>query len=170
MKLVFSAEVAAARRTLKPLVALETSVLAQGLPYPHNLDCAERCEAAIRDEGAVPAAMAVIEVPLLLETGGDARVDMVIVVSAPAQTQRARVLQRPGMTEAKLEQMLARQMPDSEKRALAWSISPWVATRIAWLIAWVVMPMSAIRSRRGRIVISGRRRSPAMRGATRSRR
>ena len=45
---------------------------------------------------------------------------------------------------------------ESEKRALAWSISPWVATRIAWLIAWVVTPMSAIRSSRGRIMISGR--------------
>ncbi len=66
MKLVFSTEVAAARRTLKPLVALETSVLAQGLPYPHNLECALRCEAAVRDEGAVPAAMAVIEGQLLV--------------------------------------------------------------------------------------------------------
>lgn len=61
MKLVYSPEVAAARRTLKPLVALETSVLAQGLPYPHNLECAERCEAAIRGEGAVPVSMAVID-------------------------------------------------------------------------------------------------------------
>ncbi len=61
MKLVFSAEVAAARRTLKPLVALETSVLAQGLPYPHNVEAARRCETAVRDEGAVPAATAVID-------------------------------------------------------------------------------------------------------------
>lgn len=61
MKLVFSPEVAAARRTLKPLVALETSVLAQGLPYPHNVEAAKRCEAAVREEGAVPAAMAVID-------------------------------------------------------------------------------------------------------------
>ncbi len=61
MKLIYSLEVAAARRTLKPLVALETSVLAQGLPYPHNLEAAKRCEAAIREEGAVPAAMAVID-------------------------------------------------------------------------------------------------------------
>lgn len=61
MKLVYSAEVAAARRTLKPMVALETSVLAQGLPYPHNLEAAQRCEAAVREEGAVPAAMAVID-------------------------------------------------------------------------------------------------------------
>lgn len=61
MKLVFSQEVAAARRTLKPLVALESSVLAQGLPYPHNLEAAKACEAAVRDEGAVPATMAVID-------------------------------------------------------------------------------------------------------------
>ena len=61
LKLVYSAEVAAARRTLKPLVALETSVLAQGLPYPHNVEAAKRCEAAVRDEGAIPAPMAVIE-------------------------------------------------------------------------------------------------------------
>lgn len=61
MKLVYSPEVAAARRTLKPLVALETSVLAQGLPYPHNIEAAECCEAAIRGEGAVPVSMAVID-------------------------------------------------------------------------------------------------------------
>ncbi|MBL8910474.1 MAG: pseudouridine-5'-phosphate glycosidase [Archangium sp.] len=61
MKLVFSAEVAAARRTLKPLVALETSVLAQGLPYPHNVEAARRCEGAVREEGAVPASMAVLD-------------------------------------------------------------------------------------------------------------
>lgn len=61
MKLVYSAEVAAARRTLKPLVALETSVLAQGLPYPHNVEAAKRCEAAVRDEGAIPAPTAVID-------------------------------------------------------------------------------------------------------------
>ncbi len=66
MKLIYSPEVAAARRTLKPLVALETSVLAQGLPYPQNLECARRCEQAIRDEGAVPAAMAVIDGQLLV--------------------------------------------------------------------------------------------------------
>ena len=63
--------------------------------------------------------MAVLEVPLLLETGGEKRVDVVVVVSAPADVQRERVMQRPGMTLEKLEQMLARQMPDAEKRARA---------------------------------------------------
>lgn len=61
MKLLFSAEVAAARRTLKPMVALETSVVAQGLPYPKNLQAAAACEEAVRAAGAVPVAMAVID-------------------------------------------------------------------------------------------------------------
>jgi dephospho-CoA kinase len=65
------------------------------------------------------APMAVLEIPLLLETGGEKRVDVVVVVSAPADKQRERVMQRPGMTEEKLAQIVARQMPDAEKRARA---------------------------------------------------
>ena len=75
--------------------------------------------AFLRVEAAKGAAMAVIEVPLLLETGGEKRVDAVIVVSAPAETQRERVMQRPGMTLEKLEQMLARQMSDADKHVRA---------------------------------------------------
>ena len=65
------------------------------------------------------AAVALLDVPLLYETRGEARCDAVVVVSAPADLQRARAFERPGMTEQKLETILAKQMPDAEKRRRA---------------------------------------------------
>ena len=59
------------------------------------------------------------DIPLLFETGGESAFDKVIVVTAPAELQRERVLARPGMTAAKLESILARQLPDADKRARA---------------------------------------------------
>jgi dephospho-CoA kinase len=61
----------------------------------------------------------VFEIPLLFETQGEQEFDKVAVVSAPSDVQRERVLRRPGMSGAKLDTILARQMPDSEKRARA---------------------------------------------------
>ncbi|UCI30845.1 dephospho-CoA kinase [Mesorhizobium sp. B4-1-4] len=63
--------------------------------------------------------IAVLDIPLLFETGGRNRVDKVVVVTAPAEIQRQRVLARPGMTEEKLASILAKQVPDAEKRDMA---------------------------------------------------
>jgi dephospho-CoA kinase len=61
----------------------------------------------------------VFEIPLLFETGGEKEFDKVVVISAPAEVQRARVLARQGMTAAKLDSIVARQVPDEEKRRRA---------------------------------------------------
>jgi len=69
-----------------------------------------------RQEGA---ALAVLDIPLLFETGGEGRADRIVVVSAPADLQRERALARPGMTQEKFDAILARQVPDAEKRRRA---------------------------------------------------
>jgi dephospho-CoA kinase len=65
------------------------------------------------------AQIAVLDIPLLFETGGERKVDKIVVVSAPEPVQKERVLARPGMTEAKFSAIVAKQMPDSEKRKKA---------------------------------------------------
>ena len=94
-------------------------------------DAVRRLEAIVhplvRDEersflaaaAAVGAPVAVIEIPLLLETGGDNRCHAVVVVTAKPETLRQRALTRPGMSEERLNAVLARQMPDAEKRRRA---------------------------------------------------
>ncbi len=76
----------------------------------------ERFVAAARE---AVATLVVLDVPLLYETGGDNEVDAVVLVSAPLAVQKARVLARPGMTEARFTAILAKQMPDAAKRRRA---------------------------------------------------
>jgi dephospho-CoA kinase len=78
----------------------------------------EEEEAFLRKVSAL-APVAVLDIPLLFETGGEARCDAVLVVTAAPPVQRERVLARPGMTEEKFTSILHKQMPDAEKRARA---------------------------------------------------
>jgi dephospho-CoA kinase len=106
------------RNRLAGRVLNDTAALKQleGIVHP-LVQAAERrllAEAAARGER-----VAALDIPLLFETGAEQRVDAVVVVSAPAEVQRARVLERPGMTLEKVESILAKQMPDAEKRRRA---------------------------------------------------
>ena len=84
----------------------------------HPLVAAAR-DAFLVEAQARNAPVVVLDVPLLFETGGERLCDAVVVVSAPAELQRQRVLGRPGMTEDKFAALLAKQMPDAEKRRRA---------------------------------------------------
>ena len=88
----------------------------EALVHPLVLEAERRL---LAEAAATGEKIAVLDIPLLFETGGDRRVDAVVVVSAPPDVQRARVLERPGMTIEKLESILSKQMPDAEKRRRA---------------------------------------------------
>lgn len=93
--------------------------------------------------------VAVLDIPLLLETGGERRVDRTIVVSAPFAVQKARVLARPGMTPEKFAAILARQMPDAEKRRRADHVVPTGMGRLPTLRALRSI-LADVKHRRGR--------------------
>jgi dephospho-CoA kinase len=94
--------------------------------------------------------MVVLDIPLLYETGGERRVDVVVVVSAPAEVQRQRVLARPGMTAEKLDAILKKQLPDAEKRARADFVVD-TSKGLADAEAQVVAIVDALKHREGKI-------------------
>ncbi|MFZ9394662.1 MAG: dephospho-CoA kinase [Erythrobacter sp.] len=93
-----------------------SEALAQLEAIVHPAVAAKRAEFMIEHGGAP---IVVFDIPLLFEKGGHEQVDRVVVVSAPAEVQRQRVLARPGMTPAKFAHILELQLPDAEKRARA---------------------------------------------------
>lgn len=101
-----------ARVVGNPEALAKLEAIVHPLVGAHRIGFFEKAQAEGRD-------IVVLDVPLLFETGGQRSVDKVVVVSAPPEVQRARVLARPEMTLEKFEAILARQLPDAEKRARA---------------------------------------------------
>jgi dephospho-CoA kinase len=113
-----SADGAVDRSLLRARVLNDAAAMAALEAIVHPLaGAAQAIFRSAAEAGGAP--FIVLDVPLLFETGGDRRCDFVLVVTAPADVQRARTLARPGMTEAAFAAILARQMPDTEKRARA---------------------------------------------------
>ena len=106
------------RAKLRAAILADPALLKRVEAAIHPLVAVDR-DAFLASARADGAALAVCDIPLLFETGADAWLDQVVVVSAPADIQHARVLGRPGMTAEALEAILARQVPDAEKRARA---------------------------------------------------
>ena len=104
------------RECLAQIVLADRSKLAllEGIVHPAVREARDAFAQSHADAKAL-----VFEIPLLFETGTESEFDKVVVVSAPAEVQRARVLERTGMTADKLDSILARQLPDEEKRARA---------------------------------------------------
>lgn len=106
------------RQKLREAILADKGLLARIEAAIHPLVAADR-EAFLARARSEGAPIAVCDIPLLFETGADAWLDAVVVVTAPAEVQRQRVLAREGMTQAALDAILARQTPDAEKRARA---------------------------------------------------
>jgi len=111
------------RAALKRWIAGDSRALGRIEAVVHPLVAADR------ERFAAEAAddLVVFDIPLLFETGGEAGMDLIVVVSAPPEIQRARVLERGTMGAAEFEAILAKQVPDAEKRARADVVVPTVA-------------------------------------------
>lgn len=103
------------RETLRRLIAADATLLPQIEAIVHPLVAADRAAFLAQ----TTADIAILDIPLLFEKSSQHEFDATLLVTAPTALQRQRVLQRPGMTEAHFQTILARQMSDAEKRALA---------------------------------------------------
>lgn len=103
------------RSVLKHWIASDASALGQIEQVVHPLVAADRAEFIKQTQ----ADLVLLDIPLLFETGSDAQMDAVVVVTAPAEVQRERVLARDGMTAAQFATIVAKQTPDAEKRKRA---------------------------------------------------
>jgi len=129
---------AVSRAALRALLAQDPEQLAVLEAIVHPLVAADRAQFLAETVSDI----AVFDIPLLFEKGTEAEMDATLLVTAPADLQRRRVLARPGMTEAQLALILSRQMPDRDKRARATHIIetlslPAVEAAVAALIAYI---------------------------------
>ena len=106
------------RKALGGMVLNDEAALARLEAIIHPLVTASR-QKFLSEAAARGAPVVVVDIPLLFETEAESRCDAVVVVSAPAEMQRARAFGRPGMTEEKFAVLLAKQIPDAEKRRRA---------------------------------------------------
>jgi len=105
----------------------------------------------LREQEKRGARLAVLEIPLLFETDAHSRVDVSVVVSAPEEVQRERVLARPGMTPEKLEALLKRQLSDEEKRARADFVVD-TGTSLADMQTQIDKILDSLQGREGRVM------------------
>jgi dephospho-CoA kinase len=103
------------RDVLRRRIAEDPAALAQIESVVHPLVVSDRTGFIAQ----TPSDLLLLDIPLLFETGAESGMDASLVVTAPAELQRARVMARPGMTETLFQTLLAKQMPDREKRARA---------------------------------------------------
>ncbi len=141
---------AVSRPALKAAIAADPLALSRIEAIVHPLVAADR-QAFL---STVTAPVVLLDIPLLFETGAERSVDAIVVVTAPADVQRARVLARPGMTAAALDLILSRQLPDAEKRARADYVID--TTSLASAEAGIERVMADISDRIGQEGVAGR--------------
>jgi dephospho-CoA kinase len=106
------------RQKLAAMVIADKAALKRLEAIVHPLVGAARAR-FLAEAGAKDTPVVVLDIPLLFEIGGEARCNAIVVVSAPAEVQRTRAFERPGMTEEKFTALVAKQVPDAEKRRRA---------------------------------------------------